>query len=437
MTDHISPNRMEEFCARTLSATEFVAVGKHLAHCEICTQTFREVFRERRNYVPVSVNLSLEHQLKDEHLEDDQVSAFVDNGLDEIEREMANLHLKTCVNCRESIGRLIESRERIAVESSVAHAPSIRPKSRKTFAWLRLPSFGLKPALAATLAVAVILSLLAWFAFKKDGNDRRQIDRAATETPLPNAGIVSPSPGSSPQLPVATPDTNPPQSNRIVASLNDNGRKLLMNSAGQITGLTETSPELTRSIKEALLNQSVARPDVLASLNGVSATLRGLGVGKPPFKLLSPNKIVIVDARPVFRWEALPDAASYQVFVGDLKQRQAVVSEHLPPAVTEWTPATSLKRGGIYSWSVVATVNGKEITSPGASASEVKFKVLTERESRELARLKGNGSRLALGVFYANAGMVAEAEQEFQSLADDNPRSPIAAGLLRAVQAWR
>src|SRR5690349_4006125 len=96
MTDHVSPNRMEEFCARTLSATEFVAVGKHLAHCEICTQTFREVLRERRNYVPVSVNLSLEHQLKDDHLEDSQVAFFIDNGLDEVEREMADIHLRTC-----------------------------------------------------------------------------------------------------------------------------------------------------------------------------------------------------------------------------------------------------------------------------------------------------------------------------------------------------
>ena len=436
MTDHISPNRMEEFCARTLSAAEFVAVGKHLARCEICTQTFREVFRERRNYAPVSVNLSLEHQLKDDHLEDDQVAAFVGDGLDEVEREMADLHLRTCASCRESIRRVTESRERIAAESSVAHVPSIRPESRKTFAWLRLPSLGLKPASAATFAVAVVLALLAWLSFKKDGNDRRQVDRAATETPLPNSGIASPSPDSSPQLPSVTPDINPPL-NRIVASLNDNGRKLLMNNAGQITGLAETSPELSQSIKEALLSQSVARPDVLASLNGAPATLRGESPGKMPFKLLSPNKIVTVDVRPVFRWEALADAAGYQVFVGDLKQRQAVASEHLPPTVTEWTPATPLKRGGIYSWSVVATVNGKEITSPGASAPEIKFKVLAEKEARELARLKRNGSHLALGVFYANAGMVAEAEREFQFLAHENPRSPIAAGLLRAVQAWR
>ncbi len=437
MTDHISPNRMEEFCARTLSAPEFVAVGKHLAHCEICTQTFREVLGKRRNYVPVSVNLSLEHQLKDDHLEDGQVASFVDDGLDDIEREMADLHLKTCAICRESIRRLIESRERIATESSVAHVPSIRPESRKTFAWLQLPSLGLKPALAGTLAVAVILSLLAWFAFKKDGNDRRQIDRAATETPLPNSGFASPSPDSFPRLPSVTPDINPPPSNRIVASLNDNGRKLLMDSAGQITGLAETSPELSHSVKKALLSQSVTRPEILASLNGVPVTLRGGGVGKMPFKLLSPNKIVVVDVRPVFKWEVITDAAGYQVFVGDLKQRQAVVSEHLPPTVTEWTPATPLKRGGIYSWSVVATINGKEITSPGASAPEIKFKVLAERETRELARLKRNGSHLALGVFYANAGMVAEAEREFQFLAHENPRSPIATGLLRAVQAWR
>ena len=46
-------------------------------------------------------------------------------------------------------------------------------------------------------------------------------------------------------------------------------------------------------------------------------------------------------------------------------------------------------------------------------------------------------THLALGVFYANVGMVVEAEREFQSLVNKNPRLEIAAELLRTVRSWR
>ena len=69
---------------------------------------------------------------------------------------------------------------------------------------------------------------------------------------------------------------------------------------------------------------------------------------------------------------------------------------------------------------------------------EIKFKVLEEAKMRELNELnKSPRSNLALGVFYANAGMVSEAEREFQTLAKQNPDSRIAAKLLRAVRSWR
>src|SRR5262249_56218573 len=110
----------------------------------------------------------------------------------------------------------------------------------------------------------------------------------------------------------------------------------------------------------------------------------------------------------------------------------------LPATGKHGTPPAPLKRGHVYSWAITATVGDQEITSPGASAAEWKFKILEESKARELAALKRHPrSYLALGIFYVNAGMTAEAEREFQMLAVENPQSPIAARLLRAVRSWK
>lgn len=61
------------------------------------------------------------------------------------------------------------------------------------------------------------------------------------------------------------------------------------------------------------------------------------------------------------------------------------------------------------------------------SASPVKFKALEDEKVKELNRLRTTAqSHLALGVFYAREGMIAEAEHELQILAKENPRSMIA-----------
>ena len=94
-----------------------------------------------------------------------------------------------------------------------------------------------------------------------------------------------------------------------------------------------------------------------------------------------------------------------------------------------------LKRGEIYVWEVEATVNGKKIVSPGASAPQMKFKILSVSNEQELEQLKKARSHLALGVFYAREGMISEAEHEFQILVRDNPRSSVLKKLLKQIQS--
>ncbi len=130
-------------------------------------------------------------------------------------------------------------------------------------------------------------------------------------------------------------------------------------------------------------------------------------------------------------------ATSYRVSVGDLKGHEIAKSEELPADQTRWTPPTSLKRGEIYVWEVEATIDGKKIVSPGTSAAQMKFKILSVSSAQELDQLKKARSHLALGIFYAREGMVAEAEHEFQILVRDNPRTTALKKLLSQIQSWR
>jgi hypothetical protein len=144
-----------------------------------------------------------------------------------------------------------------------------------------------------------------------------------------------------------------------------------------------------------------------------------------------------MEDRPLFRWENLSGVLSYRVYVLDANGNQVTESEELPPTKTQWKPPAPLRRGQIFSWMVTAVVDGKKIVSPSASAPEMRFAVLSTENFQELTSLQKSNSHLALGVSYARAGLLNEAEREFQSLVKLNPQSELARKLLQSVRSIR
>jgi hypothetical protein len=104
---------------------------------------------------------------------------------------------------------------------------------------------------------------------------------------------------------------------------------------------------------------------------------------------------------------------------------------------TQWTVDRPLKRGEVFTWSVVAVIDGKEIISPGPSSAEMKFKVLSAKSFEQLKKVKTSNSHLALGVLYAREGFHDEAKREFQILLHENPNSDLAKKLLKQAEAGR
>jgi hypothetical protein len=134
------------------------------------------------------------------------------------------------------------------------------------------------------------------------------------------------------------------------------------------------------------------------------------------------------------KWAKAAGASSYWVYVNDPAGHEVARSEELPSERAEWILPKPLKRGEIYVWTVMAVVEGKEIVSPGPSSPEMKFQVLSTSALGQLNKLKKTRSHLALGVFYARVGLLADAEREFQQLLRLNPESRLAINLLHALQ---
>lgn len=217
--------------------------------------------------------------------------------------------------------------------------------------------------------------------------------------------------------------------------LNDGPGTVTVDRTGNMSGLDEIPQKTRQEIGEALLAENIKAPARQTELGGGPIVLRGPD-NSPTFKLRSPARTVITLDRPSFEWENLTGATSYRVSVGDLKGHEIAKSGELQADQTRWTPPTSLKRGEIYTWEVEATVDGQRIVSPGRSAPQMKFKVLSARSAEELEQLKKVRSHLALGVFYAREGMIAEAEYEFEILARENPNSPVLKKLLKQIQSF-
>ena len=361
-------------------------------------------------------------------------------------REIIEIHSKVCGTCREDIRSFLAFRKQSAREMEVSYGPTghASPHKGSGLPWGR--GLGWKPTYAVAAVVLGVLALvITAFVLKRRSetleakkNEPTQINIVASPTPTSNNPASLPSPPS--PEPSRSPDATPSptiDNSTAVAVLKDGRGEVTLDESGRVAGLEEISSVSRQEIAQALLTERIEEPEVLKTLGGGESNLRGSNNTVTTIKLLYPTRRVIIEDRPMCRWESLTGASSYKVYVLDSKGNAIATSEELAPTETQWAVKAALKRGEVFSWVVTAIVDGKEIVSPAASAPEMKFAVLSTKDAQELTQLKKTRSHLALGVFYARAGLLTEAEREFQQLVRLNPQSQLPAKLLRSVRSLR
>ena len=272
------------------------------------------------------------------------------------------------------------------------------------------------------------------------------ITPATPPAPMSNGPFVVPPLPGAPPVNVAppagsTPPLNlPPLEATYVARLNDGAQGITLDHQGQLTGTSGLAPDAQQAVKAALEKQQIEATPLPAELAGTAGVLLS---GKPdanagvPFNLQGPLRKIVRTDKPNFRWQAVPNAQSYTVAVSD--QNFTVIATSGNIKGTSWQPAKPLPRGGVYSWQVTANTPDTPIISPRTPAPEAKFKVLEADQARILdqAQKQYAQSHLILGIFYARAGLLEDAEQEFKALLNANPTSPVARNLLKEIQKAR
>ena len=427
MTEHLTETQVSLFRERALRPTERERIDSHVAECESCLRRILPSEDSALVYSELTEALLTDRADEAFHLSNADVRLYAKGSVDQADRVIFESHLDICDQCSEAVqslaSPLVES-----VSASTRHAEvATQPSSR---VWSAAFPFTPARAVAGVLVAAcLVLTFVVWQRWHA-----RSVDQTAQKT---TGKTPSNTPGSGSPTPAETQATTDSTSDQfaVVASLEDNGRKIQLDNRGKLIGLEEV-PEASRSfVRSVLANKTLPKPEVLDKLTAPSITLMDPTARENTFGLLGPSGTVIATDRPNLRWQALAGATRYTVSVFDAEFNRVARSE--PQAATQWT-STRLRRGMIYSWEVVALRNGQEVRSPVAPTPGAQFKILEAEKLLELTNLKKNTpiSHLTLGLAYARFGLLAEAEGQLQILARENPNSPVATRLLRTVQEW-
>jgi hypothetical protein len=194
-----------------------------------------------------------------------------------------------------------------------------------------------------------------------------------------------------------------------------------------------TGPE--SAIDSSLIARDLIMPAAIEIFDKPpSLTVRGSAPQVESFAVISPFCTLVSD-EPTFRWTALPGTTSYVVAVYDSNLRLVTTSQ--PLTETHWSAPDLLQRGMVYTWTVVAAKDGKEIIAP-ALPTRAEFTVIGASQLIGLnRRIKRTVSHAARGVIYAEAGLLDDAEREFRSHLAIDPADDRARKLLETVQSWR
>lgn len=444
MQEHISANKVEQYRKRRMAVGELLALDDHLAGCEACRAQIGS--RSEPHFSPANLIPALETE-EFEHPVYEQFAAYVDGQLDSIEREIVESHLSCCLQCSKELSDIEALKSQIesypapsAVAQPVVETPQTTRATwpeRLATLW-RLPSFRIPFQVAAAAACVALIVWSVTLPLRKNIADLKsqlaQAERHNEE--LQRDFETSKEDAESLQTQIAhlqSVDQKPPETAAL--ALNDN--LLKVDAQGNVEGLAALPSSYQQAVKSAIDTGQVKTPQSISSLTAKAGVLMGGGNQGVAFALVSPLGTAVASARPTFRWQNLAGANAYAVTVLDLDFNQVSKSPELTS--TSWTIAEPLERGRTYIWIVTALKDGKEVKSPVAPSPEARFKVLDKEMADEVLKTRRayRDSHLLSGLVYAQAGLLDEAEREFELLARVNPKSAVARKLLRSVKSVR
>jgi hypothetical protein len=436
MNEHPTKRELEEYCRRVLAPASFLSIHRHVIACSLCAAQCNSPADLARDLLQLNEALISAPDDTPYHLSADEVLAYRRGELDEIDLEILESHLGTCNLCLRDVQRGASESQFIPVESA-----ALRQRPWLNLSWVN--KWQPWHVAAVVILIVALIFLALWLLRIRPAEQQEQATGPANPS-VPQSSARTEAPGSeTPKLLPNAAASNAAESkqdglsNHEALVLNDGSGKVAIDRDGRLIGLELLPARVQQKVKAALQAGRLEQPAALAQLTGQPSALLSESGNGLPFRLLGPLGQVVRSDRPTFRWGTLQGAQSYKVVVTDADLNEVATSP--PLNRTQWRITQPLKPGEIYSWQVTALKDAVPVISPVLPAPQAKFKVIDRATSETLKQAEHAypGSHLMLGVLYADAGLVDEAERELRLLVRNNPRADIARTLLRSLQAMR
>ncbi len=476
MTDCLTAEDAARYRAGELaSLDDLQRIDSHLAGCERCRAAVRA-----GNDASALARQIVSRVGDSTCLDFDTRARWVDGESDAAEREVVESHIAFCGPCAEDVAALRSFKEELSREP----ARIARHSGSGLWEWIRggigAPAYRWPLALGGAVAAACLGGLFVYAALtrttvQESQNIRRQVAAARTESANARRTLalaqdqvkrLETKLGQSEQEKSALQQTarsattkaqelerrfallngsstNEPHSppTRLALTLKDAGGEVGLDQRGMLSGVPTLRPDQRGALAAALKSGRVMVSKQIAALVGKGGTLMG-PAAPGPFRLFGPIGTASADDRPTLKWQPLPGATGYTVtIVDDLEHSEAATGTVTASSdgTVSWKPTVPLPGGRVYRWFVAAHKDGAEVQSPTRSDPPARFLVLERAHAESVQRnLAGAGrSHLARGMAYFTAGLLDEAEGEFQALVRMNPNSTVVKRLLDSVRAVR
>jgi hypothetical protein len=347
----------------------------------------------------------------------EQIEAYVDGALDDVDREIFETRLADDPGLRAMVEDLRALRPALApATASPARVVTFEPRADAGPA-RQIPDRSTAPRrwlLPAGLAAAAAVALLLW--------------RPWTPAPTPPSQAQQRPPQQQPAQP-ALPAPAGPASPALTLALQDGGRTVGLTSDGTLAGFNGFGGDLQARLTETLQQGRLPASARAAQTVARAGELMSGDVRATPFVPVGPRATAVSSATPAFRWTALAGATAYRVRVVDDRLTTVAVSD--PITTLTWRPEAPLPSRRVLTWQVEATTPAGARTTPEPPLAEARFMVLTPSERARVseALATAGGSDLASAVVYAEAGLYDDADAALARVQRANPESPMAAAL--------
>lgn len=357
-----------------------------------------------------------------DHHEDvpyEQVEAYVDGTLDDVEREIFETRLADDDALRQQVEDLRALRTALAPPAEAEPArvvpfeptprPAARPAGPGSRGWI----------LPASVAAAAVLAFVLW-----------RVMAPVPAPPTQAQGPSGPGPGPVPAAPTTAPSA-------IDVKLHDGGVAVGLAKDGTLANFEFLPADLRAQMAKALRDGRLPVSRVASGTLARSGTLMSGEAAANAFEPVSPRATAVSTPTPVFRWTAVRGATSYRVRIVD--EQLAPIAEGDPVTGLTWRPRAALPIGRVLLWQVEATTPDGPRIAPAPPLPEARFVVLPFAEAEKAARAvaAAGGSDLAMATIYADAGLYADAEAALSRLLRDDPSSTVLRALVADLAARR